>query len=78
MSQFQNGPFDVSADDLARVTPEQAVEIVKQLLVAEAIEIGIPATGVDVSSAITTPDGGLDAVVSGSSESTSDDGGPAP
>jgi NAD(P)H-hydrate repair Nnr-like enzyme with NAD(P)H-hydrate epimerase domain len=70
MSHFQPGPFDVSADDLSRVSPSIAVSLVHQLLVAEAQQIGVPITAVNVPSTIYVADGGVDAEVSLVSVST--------
>jgi hypothetical protein len=59
------GPFDVRTDDLTQIEAGQAVELFRQLLVIEAVKIGIPITGVDVPAAINVADGGIDAEVSG-------------
>lgn len=59
------GPFDVRTDDLTKIDAGQAVELFRQLLVIEAVEAGIPVTGVDVPAAITVADGGIDAEVTG-------------
>lgn len=59
------GPFDVKTEDLIRINPEEAVDLFRQLLVIEAITVGIPITGVNVPSAINVADGGIDAEVAG-------------
>ncbi|MCU6501992.1 hypothetical protein LPN04_29790 [Rugamonas sp. A1-17] len=59
------GPFDVRTDDLTSIDASQAVELFRQLLVIEAVKAGVPVVGVDVPSAITVADGGIDAEVSG-------------
>lgn len=64
MPDIQPGPFDVSAEQLAQVSPALAVNIVRQLLIAEAQQIGIPVTAVNVPSTIYIADGGVDAEVS--------------
>lgn len=57
------GPFDVTTDDLIQIDATQAVDLFRQLLVIEAIKVGIPCTSVNVPSAITVSDGGIDAEV---------------
>lgn len=64
------GPFDVRTDDLIQIGADQAVEMFRQLLVIEAIQIGLPITSVDVPAAINVADGGVDAEVSGVSGAT--------
>jgi plasmid maintenance system antidote protein VapI len=59
------GPFDVKPEDLKQINDRQAVELFRELLVIEAEKVGIPATFVDVPADINTPDGGIDAQVSG-------------
>jgi hypothetical protein len=61
------GPFDVKTDDLVQIDADQAVELFRQLLVIEAMQVGIPVTGVDVPASINVADGGIDAEVSGAS-----------
>lgn len=57
------GPFDVRTDDLIQIDAAHAVELFRQLLVIEAVKVGIPITGVDVPAAINVADGGIDAEV---------------
>jgi hypothetical protein len=59
------GPFDVRTDDLTQIDAGQAVDLFRQLLVIEAVKVGIPVSGVDVPAAITVADGGIDAEVTG-------------
>lgn len=59
------GPFDIRTDDLIQIDAVQAVELFRQLLVIEAVKVGIPITGVDVPAAINVADGGIDAEVTG-------------
>ena len=59
------GPFDVRTDDLIHIDADQAVDLFRQLLVIEAVKVGIPVTNVDVPAAINVADGGIDAEVSG-------------
>lgn len=54
-------PFlDVTADDLARLKPEEAVKLFRNLLWADAFACG---TRIDVPGEIDAPDGGVDATV---------------
>lgn len=59
------GPFDVRTDDLKQIDTAQAVELLRQLLVIEAADIGLPTTHVNVPASITVADGGIDADVAG-------------
>ena len=59
------GPFDVRTDDLIHIDADQAVDLFRQLLIIEAVKVGIPITSVDVPAAINVADGGIDAEVSG-------------
>ncbi|MEC5397340.1 hypothetical protein [Uliginosibacterium sp. H1] len=59
------GPFDVRTDDLLQIDANQAVDLLRQLLVIEAARVGIPVTGIDVPAAINVADGGIDAEVVG-------------
>jgi len=51
----------VRNDDLARLSPEQAVAFFRELLWAEASSLGISKNLINVPSAITVADGGIDA-----------------
>ena len=57
------GPFDVKTDDLIQINADQAVDLFRQLLVIEAVKVGIPITAIDVPAAINVADGGIDAEV---------------
>lgn len=58
--------FTVKNEDLARMSPEEAVEFFRELLWAEARRIGISITKILISTRINVPDGGVDATVQGS------------
>jgi len=53
--------FTVKNEHLERLSPEQAVNIFRELLWAEATSIGIAKTLINVPSAINVKDGGIDA-----------------
>lgn len=55
--------FSVNGNDLARLSPEQAVDAIASLLRSEAWRLQLPATEIDIPRAITVGDGGVDAVV---------------
>jgi hypothetical protein len=55
--------FTVRNEELHRLSPEEAVDFFRELLWAEATSIGIGKNLINVPSAITTPDGGIDAEV---------------
>lgn len=57
--------FTVTNADLGRLSPEQAVDLVRELLWAEARRIGLPTTSVNVSTWVDVADGGIDARVEG-------------
>ena len=54
------GPFDVTGRHIETLTERMFPELLRRMLVAEAMDNEIPASGVHVASAITTPDGGED------------------
>jgi len=56
--------FTVANDDLGRLTPAGAVELLRDILWADARRIGIPTTSINVSTWVDVPDGGIDASVS--------------
>jgi hypothetical protein len=58
-------PLSINAQHLQRLASDQAVNLFRQLLMLEAARIGISKTLVNVPSAITVSDGGVDADVSG-------------
>jgi hypothetical protein len=55
--------FDIMPTDLDQLGPEPAVAVLREMLWAEANNLGIPITDTDIPFAITTSDGGIDAVV---------------
>ncbi|TAK23119.1 MAG: hypothetical protein EPO26_09740 [Chloroflexota bacterium] len=55
--------LSVSGDDLSRLGPDEAVDVIRELLWAEATRLGIGRTHINVPSAITVSDGGVDAEV---------------
>ena len=57
--------FSVQNEHLARLTPDQAVDIFRALLWAEATATGIGKNLINIPSAITVADGGIDAEVVG-------------
>ncbi len=58
-----SGLLIVQPEDLQRLTPEMAVEFFRRFLWAEASSLGIAANLINVPSAITVGDGGVDAEV---------------
>ena len=60
MAGPETGPFAVSGEHIAVLTERMLAELLRRLLSAEAQEHGIPASAVQVSSRIHTPDGGED------------------
>jgi len=55
--------FSVTGNDLSQLSPELAVDIFRELLWAEATTIGVAKSLINVPSAITVADGGIDAEV---------------
>ena len=55
--------FTVKNEDLARMSPEEAVEFFRELLWAEARRLGISITNIQISTRINVPDGGVDATI---------------
>ena len=55
--------FAVTKDDLKRLNPEEAVDVFRELLWAEATTLGIGKNLINVPSSITVKDGGVDAEV---------------
>src|SRR2546423_15514202 len=58
-----NNIFTVKNEDLQKFNPQQAVEVFRDLLWAEARRLGVPINKVRISSRINVRDGGVDAVV---------------
>ena len=54
-------PFEVDGDDLATLNPYLFTELLRRLLIAEALSHELPLDGIHVAGAISTPDGGEDA-----------------
>lgn len=59
------GFFDITPVELSYLGGELAVAVIRDVLCAEALNLGIPITGVDVPYDINVSDGGVDAVVKG-------------
>jgi hypothetical protein len=66
--------FQVTPEELKSLPPAQAVDALRDVLIAEAKLLGIPLTGVNVPLAIATRDGGVDADVNYSIASTGNNG----
>lgn len=58
-----NNIFTVNNEDLQKFNPQQAVEVFRDLLWAEARRLGIPLNKIRISSRINVRDGGVDAAV---------------
>lgn len=56
--------FTVTNGDLGRLIPGAAVELLRDILWADARRIGIPTTSINMSAWVDVPDGGIDARVS--------------
>ena len=56
-------PFEVKPKHMNEMEPEKAVDLIRELICADAGASCIPYDKIDVSSAITSPDGGVDGVV---------------
>jgi hypothetical protein len=57
--------FDVTPVELEPLGSEPAVAVLREMLWAEVNNLGIPISQADIPFAVTTPDGGIDAVVNG-------------
>ena len=57
--------FDVTPIELGQLGPEPAVAVLREMIWAEVNNLGIPISATDIPFAITTSDGGVDAVVDG-------------
>ena len=57
------GFFDITPVDLGQLGPEPAVDVLREMILAEAGNLGIPISEIDVPYSTTTPDGGVDAIV---------------
>ncbi len=65
--------FTVRPTDLARLNPEDSVEVFQELLWAEARRVGLPTTRIHVSRLVDVPDGGIDASVEADNLPTASD-----
>lgn len=68
-----NTIFTVRPEDLARLNPQRAVDVFRQLLWAEARRIGAGINKIHISGWIDVPDGGVDASVEGNTTLTQSD-----
>ncbi len=59
------GFFDVTPVELGQLGPEPAVAVLREMILAEVGNLGIPISETDIPYSITTPDGGIDAMVRG-------------
>jgi len=57
--------FEVTPVELWHLGAEPAVAVLREMILAEVINLGIPISAVDVPYPITTSDGGVDAIVVG-------------
>lgn len=57
--------FDVTPFELDQLGSEPAVAVLREMLWAEANNLGVPISQIDVPFAVTTSDGGIDAIVNG-------------
>jgi hypothetical protein len=57
--------FDVTPVELGQLGSEPAVAVLREMLWAEVNNLGIPISDTDIPFAVTTSDGGVDAVVNG-------------
>ncbi len=57
--------FTVRNQDIERLSAMEAVELIRDLLWAEAQRLGLPTTSINISTLINVPDGGIDATVEG-------------
>ena len=63
IDRLMSGLLFVQSEDLQRLTPDMAVEFFRRLLWAEARSLGIASNLINVPSAISVGDGGVDAEV---------------
>ena len=59
-SSLGYGPFTVKAEDVKNCSPQQAVELLRRLILLECSHYGIPRNSVHISSNISARDGGQD------------------
>ena len=60
ISSLGYGPFTVKAEDVKNCSPQQAVELLRRLILLECSHYGIPRNSVHISSNISARDGGQD------------------
>lgn len=60
---MQRSFFDVTPAELGQLGPEPAVDVLREMIWAEASNLGIPISDTDIPFAVTTSDGGIDAEV---------------
>ncbi|MFG0332297.1 MAG: hypothetical protein ACF8TS_02950, partial [Maioricimonas sp. JB049] len=58
-----SSPFDPLTEDFSRLDSTQAVELIRDLLWAEAFRIGLPTTRVSITTNVNIADGGVDVAV---------------
>jgi hypothetical protein len=59
------GFFEVTPVELGQLGPEPAVAVLREMIFSEVGNLGIPISETDIPYSITTPDGGVDAVIRG-------------
>ena len=57
---FVASPFDVTGQDIGKLSPDLLHDLLRRLLGAEAMYWGIPLDGIHVASKVNSPDGGED------------------
>src|SRR5437764_6010372 len=62
---MQRSFFDIVPFELDQLGPEPAVTVLREMLWAEVHNLGLPISDADIPFAVTTADGGIDAVVKG-------------
>ncbi len=60
---MQRSFFDVTPSEIGQLGSEPAVEVLREMIWAEASNLGIPISDTDIPFAVTTSDGGIDAEV---------------
>src|SRR5260370_15660046 len=62
---MQQSFFDVTPGELDQLGSELAVAVLRQMLWAEVLNLGIPISDTDIPFAVNDADGGVDAIVKG-------------
>ncbi|CAI9832047.1 hypothetical protein IBTHAUMO2_570003 [Nitrosopumilaceae archaeon] len=57
--------FEVSAEVLGRLGPEESVDLARRIILEDALETGLPVAGFSMSSNTSAPDGGVDGIFRG-------------